>query len=524
MAETNKDPNQNVDNPTLVFAKQVVRWKKMDDVMAGEDRMRAAGQVYLPRKGEEEQKFYDERLEGSWWYPFTERVWNVMSGKPFVRPVLVQGKVDAKIEMFLENVNLIGDGIHSFSRELFRTVLKYGLAFILVDCQKLKLETLRNLRLDQEQNVRPYWVLIDPNNVIGFKTIVINGVLELQQVRIREKAFVPNPDDVWQDMEIDRIRVFDLVSISGEVRNPDTGEMQSQVVDYEVQFRVFEERQGGGDDSKMSWVQMDSGKLLLPNGQGMNRIPLVPVYGEKVGFCQGTPPLYKVAQLNIAHWQMWSEQNICERFIRVPLRVATGVQSDDFVLGANRIAFIPAETKMEIIQGSEKAGEFGMKSLQALEHRMAMASMELYLRDRPGNVTATEKSIQSAKEDSQLGEIVRNVEQGLDLALIFTGRWMAIEPDKTGQVSIHSDFSSTPKQVENVSPLDMWQKGALSLRTFLGMTQRWDLLGDDVDIEDEIKAIAAEQEAKAPFEPEPLPEDGEEEGEEDGEEEGEEES
>jgi len=71
--------------------------------------------------------------------------------------------------------------------------------------------------------------------------------------------------------------------------------------------------------------------------------------------------------------------------------------------------------------------------------------------------------------------------------------WYGIDDSEAVTVSIHTDFNWSPEQAKNLNPLEMWKSGALSLPTLLGIAQRYDVIGDDVNVLDEIDRIAVER-------------------------------
>jgi hypothetical protein len=55
-------------------------------------------------------------------------------------------------------------------------------------------------------------------------------------------------------------------------------------------------------------------------------IPLLPVYINRTDFMRASPPLAKLAELNIAHWQSSSDQRNILHVARVPILFGAGVR------------------------------------------------------------------------------------------------------------------------------------------------------------------------------------------------------
>ena len=487
-------------DPSATYRDQVAAWQIIEDVISGEPAIKAAGamKTYLPKKDKEDEEFYKMRFQGACWWPFTERAWSVLAARPFTRPVVCAGAgsdaIPANTQAVIDNVNLQGYPIHDFAYETFKVFLKYGWCAILVDWSKEPTSTLRDQKAIA---ARPYGVLIEPRNLLGSITGVVSGVPELLQVRMLEIGEGLNSESLWETLPVRKVRVFDLIhgSYTQDFMRAFFTDAPAIPIQENraVVFRSFREQRVENQSS--IWIEdmSERGVMIDTTGQPLRKIPLVTMYAKKSGTFAAQPPLYQLAKLNLNHYQDWSEQRICERYIRVPIRVVIGADEANLVLGADRILFLPQGSSLEIVQGSEKAGEFGQKALHDLEEKMQLVALDLLAPGNPGNVTATQKVIEASKEDSELGAYVHSVERGLEEMLSFVNDWYGIEDAEAVTVSIHTDFNWSPEQAKNLNPLEMWKSGALSLPTLLGIAQRYDVIGDDVDIKDEMERISVEQ-------------------------------
>jgi hypothetical protein len=114
------------------YDKFAPKWKRVRDVVAGQDAMHAAGErAYLPKLKDDESEadYYGSRssdfFNGTW------RTIDALGGMAFRKPPTVD--VPKAIEPYLEDINLAGMTMESLAKECTEEVLGPGRIGILVD-------------------------------------------------------------------------------------------------------------------------------------------------------------------------------------------------------------------------------------------------------------------------------------------------------------------------------------------------------------------------------------------------------
>ena len=82
----------------------------------------------------------------------------------------------------------------------------------------------------------------------------------------------------------------------------------------------------------------------------------------------------------------------------------------------------------------------GQVDLDKIEARMLAMGARMLVK-QPGNMTATEKSIDTAESISELQAMVRALERGLEEGFRLMGEWVK-QPDITVNVKISEDFGA----------------------------------------------------------------------------------
>lgn len=146
-------------------------------LLGGTKTMRAAGRKYLPQWPGEDSESYDMRLAVATLFLAYARTIDVLSAKPFSKPVTLGEDVPERLKPWLQNVDLSGRDLHSFLSEITQEAMGYGFAGILVDFPKAG--NLVTKADEQAAGVRPYFVQVHVQNVLGWlppmHTLVSNG-------------------------------------------------------------------------------------------------------------------------------------------------------------------------------------------------------------------------------------------------------------------------------------------------------------------------------------------------------------
>jgi hypothetical protein len=145
--------------------------------------------------------------------------------------------------------------------------------------------------------------MLNPRQVIGWKSKVSGGKVVLTDLRVKE-VIVVDGDDFGQT-KIEQIRHI----------------MPGKVEIY---------RRNKGNDGSASWAIHEEWETSRSD------IPLVTLYTKRTGFMRGSPPLLNLALLNIKHWQSQSEQDNILHVARVPILSVYGLaEGQELTIGSS---------------------------------------------------------------------------------------------------------------------------------------------------------------------------------------------
>lgn len=306
----------NVNTPSAAWMCMRPKWTMISTLLAGTAAMRAAGPAYLPQHAYETQAAYDERLGRSTLRNYTAKTLEQLVGKAFKKIPQLAEDEDELWEEFVDDVDLQGNAFPVFARNWFEAAVAKSMAYVLVTqavAQVPEGQEVRTLADDKKENIRPFWVLYQAEDVIDIRTQRVNGKSVITHARLREYAVEPNGP--WETKIVPKVRVL----------TPGFWQL----------WRLVEVKNG-----REKWDVEEQGPM------GLDFVPLVPFVINKTGEGEAKPPLEDLGYLNVDHWQGSSDQRIGLTVARFPLLAVSGVSpaeggDPDVVIGPKRYLSVP---------------------------------------------------------------------------------------------------------------------------------------------------------------------------------------
>jgi hypothetical protein len=443
-----------VSTPLPAYTAMLPDWQLVDALKGGTRAMRAAARTYLPQWPAEDAEDYRIRLESAVLYPALAQTVENMVGRVFMRPIVLGESVPDAIRQQTADFDLQGSRLDIVAAQWFDQALTYGLSHLLIDYPSVEGQP-RNLAEERQSGSRPYATVINPRQVIGWKSATVGGFEKLTQVRIKET--VQEDDGDFGVVTIEQIRVLRRGS-----------------------WEVYRAGEKGG------WVLFAEGPMSVPD------IPLVTLYTNRTGFMTATPPLIHLANLNVKHWQQQSEQDTNLHIARNPILFLTGIDDGEIKFGSRyALTSSQPDAKGSYIEHTGAAIAAGRQALEDLKDEMREAGARLLKKGQAAVKTATESRDDSINEQSQLGRMAQALEDALDLALQYMAAWQGLEQD-AGAVAVNDDFDIEVISDQSVQSLvQMAATGQLSTQTLFTELQRRGILSDDLDWEAEQERIVS---------------------------------
>ena len=396
-------------------------WEIMKAVTEGTEYLRENSEAFLPLEPREDYDAYLARVNRAVFSPFTQRLIRAATGLVLRKPITLTGD-PYWTEMFKMDVDGCGSDLDEYARRILMCSLTYGQSHILVDYPAPA--GALSLAEERQQNRRPYWIEVDPNNLYGWRLDRESNYGNLIQARIAEKAVLPDGDfgekvyDQMRVIEPGRYRVF---------RKKEQIEEMYDVSDNSVTGN-FE--MGSADKD---YKQVESGEFSL------GEIPLVTVYSGKTENLVSKPPLLDIAYLNLAHFQRQADLIHSLHVASQPMLVMEGYddQTKDLAISVNYAMATQPGNKVYYVEPASSAFDAQSAEIKELQMQMATLGISTLSQQKFVAESADARRLDRVDTNSMLAMVSMELEQKLQKCFNLSAEYVGIEPP---EVKISRDF------------------------------------------------------------------------------------
>jgi Domain of unknown function (DUF4055) len=440
-----------------------MRLDMINHIRLGLPEVRRNAQRYLPQYHGESTEEWSRRVEAAPWRPEFSDILRSLSSRPFVKPVEIKGDGADAWDAFAGDVDLQGNDLTVFCRDLFEDAMADGWACVMVEYPDMRgVETVAD---ELAIAARPYFVKIRASDVLALQYETMGGVTAISHARIRETTTVL---DGYAMKEVARVRVISPGRVELWEQAPNTS----------------------------AFVLVDE---IDTSRRGETSVPLVPLYiGTRHGHFTALPPLADLADMQIELFRAGSRQEEILTFAGAPMLAISGVESTgkDVHVGPKRVLYLPGSS-----DGPATAKYLHPDAAIITEVREQFASIIQDMRrlgmqplmSRTGAATATATAIEAAKTHSTVQAWAIMLRDALEQAFVLAGQYAAMTPPRVG---IHTDFiAALPSAEESRILVEAKKQGIVSSKTLREELQRRGVLGPQFDLEGEPQRLAEESEA-----------------------------
>lgn len=422
--------------------KRISAWSLIRDLLEGSATVKAKGTTYLPKPNasdvsEENNKRYEAYLLRAVLYNATGRTYHGLIGQVFAKPV--RYTLPASIERYKDNIDGKGVSLEQQAKKAVGYALAYGRAGLLSDYTGTDETTIVDI---QEGKARPIIKLYSPFDIINYRADD-DGMPSL----IVLKEEYEDTTNEFQAVQKLQYRVL---------RRTSTG-ATSQV--YRLAAKnVFE-------------AAKEPVLLIGADGKPYEEIPFSFIGSENNDMYTDTPPLYDLAELNIAHYRNSADYEESAYICGQPTPYVTGltqswvdtVMKGVVTLGSRAVIPLPAGATAGLLQAMPNT--LPKEGMEHKERQMAALGAKLVEKSTVER-TATEVKADEAASISILGSVAKNVEAAYNRAIWFAASYSG------DQVTENSLTMSTDFDISRMSAGDRqqlmleWQAGAVSFTEY----------------------------------------------------------
>jgi hypothetical protein len=455
-------------------------WRRCRDAYAGSDAVKAGRELYLPRLDAMTDPEYNAYLLRALYYNATGRTVEGLSGAVFRKPPSL--KLPEELREHLEDVTLSGVSFDGFAAKIVEEDLKVGRAGILVDRPDTTVAA-RN---------RPYWLKYDAEQVINWRTAIVDGDRVLSLIVLKECEETPDAIDPFVTNTVDQYRVLQLVDRAKVGQN---GKSILEVV-------IWRKPKDG---------QWTPGVPIYPQrrGEHLSFIPFTFIGPTDITPDIAKPPTQDLVDVNLSHFRSSADYEHGAHYTALPTPVASGVKGDAVLKIGSSQAWL-----LEDPQARAEFLEFKGEGLGALEKAMdrkemlmAILGARLLEGQTSKQETASTVRMRHAGDESVLKKLALACSQGLTQALRWHVWWEGkdVQPSDVA-VALNTDVLQVNVSADQLAKLLLtYQSGRISKETLYYNLVRGEFARPGVSYEEEEDAIAADENIEPEPEPEPPP-------------------
>ena len=431
-------------------------WRPIQFCAGGTKLVRRMAEEIIPREPREDLEAYNRRIFHATMPPFLQRLASQAAGTILRKGVELKG--DPYWTEWAKDVTGDGMSLNEFARQRLYNAILYGHSSVMVDFPSV--ESPASLAAERENEaLTPYLIPVDCTQVLGWRTEGDRASTELTQVRIRERLVEP----VGNFGE----RVFDQV----RVMEPGT---------YQI-WRNAVEPANSSSSATAGWTLHEQGTTSIDD------IPLVTVYGNRLGTLVSRPPLLEVAYLCLAYCQRFTDYHNSIHVGASPILVLRGFDPDNdspLGLSVNTAIVLPPEGGAEYVQPTSAAFDAQLQCLQTLEEQISRLGINTLTQQNLTNIAASSKRLDRTDQDSMMAVLADDLTGALQEVLEIAAEYAGIE---CPEVIIRQDYENRLVDGNQITAfLQLFMQGAICQETLLKVLQQGEVLPPGLDIEAEI--------------------------------------
>jgi hypothetical protein len=432
-------------------AKMLPTWTKCTDAREGQTAIHAAGKTYLPRLSGQSDAEFKAYVRRACFYGAFSRTVDAFQGMV----MRVAPSIDQPSPL-LDDVTGQGESLSEFIDDVLEDALVTGFGGVLVEHAPM----VEALTLAQAQALgsRPYLAHFDAMSIINWR----QEKKRFTQVVLEEREYIDKSE--FEQEAVCVYRVLDL---------DDAG--------YYRQRKFVKSDKQAGD-----FTQEGDDIYPLKNGVKLSEIPFY-----VIGQAERLPPLIDLVDLNISHYMTTADLENGAHYTGLPQPWTAGVQLPDgetlSVGGISAWVFPDPQASAQYL-------EFTGQGLGALEKRLELKEKQMaalgakMLSDSVVAETATAAGLRSSGEFSVLAQLAGQLGKIMSRACSFMHDWAGLGPV---DIKLNTDYLPQTMTAQELQAIvAAWQAGAISSNTLFYNLKQGEIIGQDVEFEDEQTMIA----------------------------------
>lgn len=423
------------------YAENRAAYDKIRDVVAGEDRLKKQGTIYLPQPEGMTQAQYTRYLAGGSFYAVAERTLRGMVGAITRNEAVLE--LPPRLEPMHNAATFEGNSMDVLVEDCLRETMSLGRYAMVLDYPKE----------ESAPGSAPFISTFNAESILDWTESLVDGRQKLTYLRLHERA-----DDL-EDTGVEQHLVLTLDPA------------------YTVRrYHVQHDRQVG------TTTEVQVGEDIIPtvNGSPLFDIPAVVVSPYNLKVDVEKPPFLDLVNVNLAHWRVSADYYWSLYLTSQPTPWIAGAineKNKPTQIGSGAFWVLPENAKAGMLEFSGAGIAAQKTALDDLTAQMATLGARMVYDGKGRNETTDTAKLRTRSELSLLASSVNMVEAAIVKLLRLAAEWTA--PGTADQVSfkLHRDFVTAQMDPAVLTALvKAWQAGAISHDTLLMNLKKGELM------------------------------------------------
>lgn len=455
------------------YKKRKAQWKLIRDCVEGEDAIKEAGELYLPRAVGMSNERYASYLSRPAFVNYVDQTLEGTHGMIFRRAPMAS--IPEKLKDFMENVNREGDNMYQFASDTVYDIMQTNFGGYLVDYPPAPDKI--NVAGADKLGVRPYVTFYKAESIINWRFELINGTNVPIMIVLREVVEANRTDNPY-------------------------------VHDITYQYRVLRIENGiykqtlFKPDTEKTYEEIDI--PIKVNYGDLNYIPFV--------FAPSSTPekpmLKDIANVNISHFKKTADYENGIHLTTIPTGVVTGEepQVDEnkniqpIYLGADNFLMFPNENaKVFTLCYAGEGLTHVETALDKSELQMVVLGSRIITPEKGISETAESANIHRAGENAKLATFAHNMSNCLAKVLDIVSEFMGVKA--VCKYELNTDYETQGFDANALnSMVNLFSVGKVPLIVLYRMMMRGELIDPNMSYEDIVYLLDLENAGLSPSE------------------------
>lgn len=436
------------------YTEAVSKWRRCRDASEGQDSVHAAGEEYLPKLLDQDDKEYQSYKCRTLFYNATGRTLDGLVGMVFRKEPLVT--LPAAMAEWAGDITLSGVDLTGFARDITQEIETVGRCGVLVEYPRVQ-EQPSSLAGALAMNLRPYATLYRAESIINWRVERINNVMMPTLVVLSE---------TYEER--------------GQFVTEHHPQIRALVLDGAYVQRIYRK-------IKDKWEIVDE-VMPLQNGAPMQSIPFFAFGAESLSLDVQQPPLLDLVNVNLSHYRTSADLEHGAHFTGLPTPFLSGITLGDGesirIGSASAIVSPHPEATATYLEFTGQGLGALEKLLDRKEAQMAAIGARMLAPEKQAAEASGTVEMRHSGETSVLAAQARLIASGVKDVLQRMAEWAGIAGDIEFELS--TDYLPTRMTAQELAALvGAWQSGAISKQTLFWNLQSGEVIDAKVTYEEE---------------------------------------